>query len=350
MTRCRTILMTFSVALTTSAAAIAATALPASAAIPVPAPAKSQAAAGWLARQLTGRSHFVSVFSGKTYPNQGETIDAIFAFAATGTAADYAGRATTWLEKPSVLSNYIGDGTTESYAGATAKAALAAEVRGDNPASFGGVNLLSRLAALLTKSGRYSDHSSFGDYSNAFSQSLAILAVSRHGKAPVSAVSFLVRSECPNGGFPLYFAQKTCVSDADATGMAVQALLAAGRRIAAQRGLRWLAAAQRANGGFAVSASAAPNANSTGLAGEALAAGGWTKRADLAGKFLLSLQVGCSAKASDRGAIAYDKTGFAESTGVDATAQGLLGVVGVGLAVLSSHGAHDGAPKLGCAS
>ena len=346
MTRCRVLAVTLSI---TSALALASVAAPALATTSAK-PSRGQAAAGWLARQMTGRSHFVTVYKGVSYPNQGETIDAIFAFAATGTASDYAARATTWLEKASVLSGYIGNGTTASYAGATAKVALAAEVRGLNPASFGKVDLLSRLAALLTKSGRYSDHSSYGDYSNAFSQALAILAVSRKGKAPVKAVNFLVRTECTNGGFPLYFAQKTCVSDPDATGMDVQALLAAGRKLAAQRGLRWLAKTQRANGGFASSASAAPNANSTGLAGEALAAGKWARRARLARNFLLGLQVGCSGKASERGAIAYDETGFSASTAPDATAQGVLGVADAGLAVLNSRGAHSGAPRLGCAS
>jgi hypothetical protein len=311
-------------------------------------PGSSQAAAGWLARQMTGRSHFVDVFSGVTYPDQGLTIDAIFAFAATGTATDYGARAVTWLERPGVLSNYIGNGTTESYAGALAKVALAAEVRGLNPASFGQVNLLARLAKLLAKSGRYSDHSTYGDFSNAFSQSLAIIALSRRGHVPAQALNFLVGSQCANGGFPLYFAQKTCVSDPDATGMDVQALIAADRRPAAERGLRWLARTQRANGGFAASASAAPNANSTGLAGEALAAGHWLRRAALARKFLLSLQVGCAGKASQRGAIAYDKTGFARSTAASATAQGILGLADVSLAALSSRGASDGAPRLGC--
>jgi hypothetical protein len=347
MTRCRAVALTFSLTFALASTAIAAPAL----AAPAPAaPTKAQAAAGWLARQMVGRSHFTVTFDGTTFADQGLTIDAIFAFAATGTASDYAARATTWLEKPSVLSGYIGDGKKQSFAGATAKVALAAEVLGVNPASFGQVNLLSRLAALLTKSGRYSDHSSFGDFSNAFSQSLAILAVSRKGTAPASAVNFLVRSECQDGGFPLNFAQKTCVSETDATGMDVQALLAAGRKLAAQRGLRWLAKVQRANGGFSASASAAPNANSTGLAGEALAAGGWPRLAKRAGNFLLSLQVGCSGKASERGAIAFDQTGFAKSTAADATAQGLLGVADVGLAALSSHGAHSGAPRLGCAS
>lgn len=345
MTRRRALILTLPLAFSIYAAAVAGPAMAIAAA-----PAPDQAAAGWLARQMTDRSHFVTVFQGTSFPNQGLTVDAIFAFAATATASDYAARATTWLQRPSVLSGYIGDGKTSSFAGATAKVALAAEVSGQNPASFGKVNLLARLAKLLTKSGRYSDQSSFGDFSNAFSQSLAIIALSRHGKAPGSAVRFLVRSECRDGGFPLDFAQKTCVSDPDSTAMDVQALLAAGRPIAAARGLHWLARAQRPGGGFASSASVAPNANSTGLAGEALAAGRWVHRAALAKKFLLGLQVGCSAKPSHRGAIAFDKTGFAQSTAVTATAQGILGIADIGLSKLSSRGARSGAPRLECSS
>lgn len=341
MTRCRAVTLALVLA-----AAIGSAAAPALAS--APASARSQAAAGWLARQMTGRSHFVSVFGGVTFPNQGLTIDAIFAFAAAGTADGFGARATAWLERPAVLSNYIGNGTTESFAGATAKVALAAEVRGVNPDRFGKVNLLARLARLLTKSGRYSDHSKFGDFSNAFSQSLAILAVSRHGHAPARAVNFLVRSVCGNGGFPLSFGQKTCIADPDATAMVVQALLVAGRTAAAKRGLRWLAATQRPDGGFATTATAAPNANSTGLAGEAFAAANWRHRAALARNFLLSLQVGCSGKARHRGAIAFDKAGFAKSTAVSATAQGILGIADIGLANVSSRGARDGAPTLDC--
>jgi len=314
------------------------------------APARSQAASGWLARQMVRGSHFVTVYSGVSYPAQGETIDALLAFAATKSANGYGARAIAWLERPSVLSNYIGSGT-ESYAGATAKTALAAEVRGINPARFGKVNLIRRLDNLLTKSGRYSDHSVYGDYSNAFSQSLAIIALSRHGGAPAKAVSFLISSECKNGGFPLDFGQKTCVSDTDSTAMDVQALLAAGgHRAAAVRGLTWLKRVQRPAGGLDAAGKKVPNANTTGLAGEAFAAGRWYRNAALAAKFLRSLQVGCSAKPWKRGAIAYDSTGFAESSAVDATAQGILGLADVSLASISARGSRNGDPRLECAS
>jgi hypothetical protein len=235
--------------------------------------------------------------------------------------------------------------------GATAKLALAAEVRGINPARFGKVNLIERLSKLLTKSGRYSDHSVYGDFSNAFSQSLAIIALSRHGGAPAKAVRFLISSECKNGGFPLNFAQKTCVSDTDSTAMDVQALLAAGgHRAAAVRGLTWLKRVQHRNGGLDATGGTVPNANTTGLAGEAFAAARWYHQAALAATFLRHLQVGCSAKFAERGAVAYDSTGFAESTAVDATAQGILGLADISLANISARGSGTGDPRLACAS
>ncbi len=312
-------------------------------------PTRGQAASGWLARQMVHGSHFVTVFSGVSYPAQGETIDALLAFAATKSANAYGARAIAWLEQPSVLSNYIGSGT-ESYAGATAKVALAAEVRGINPARFGKVNLISRLDKLLARSGRYSDHSKFGDFSNAFSQSLAIIALGRRGGAPAKAVSFLISSECRNGGFPLDFGQKKCVSDADSTAMDVQALLAARRRAPAVRGLTWLKRVQLSNGGFKSSGGTEPNANSTGLAGEAFADARWYRNAALAARFLRSLQVGCSAKPWKRGAIAYDSTGFVKSTAIDATAQGILGLADLSLASITARDSSSRAPWLACAS
>jgi hypothetical protein len=354
MTRFRARAAVFLITAAVGCAALTAPALAAQPAAPAKtaAPTRAQAASGWLARQLVKGSHFVTVFDGTTYPAQGETIDALLAFAATKTASGAQTRAIDWLEGSSVLSNYIGAGT-ESYAGATAKTALAAEVAGLNPAKFGKVNLIARLGRLLTKSGRYSDHSAYGDYSNAFSQSLAIIALSRDGGAPAKAVTFLLSTECKNGGFPLDFGQKTCVSDPDSTALAAQALLATGHRAAADRGLWWLAYIQtteKGSGGINATGGTTPNANTTGLAGEAFAAAGWKVPAAKAATFLDSLQRGCSAPAAQHGALAYDKTGFAASTAVDATAQGILGLADIPLATISGHGSAADAPTLGCAS
>ncbi|MFD8749668.1 prenyltransferase/squalene oxidase repeat-containing protein [Kitasatospora sp. NPDC059577] len=339
-----------------------ATVLPAAAAHAAPTPATSApaasasvtvrpdaAAAGWLARQLVDGDHFESVFNGTAYPDQGLTVDAVLAFAASHGSDLAAAKATAWLAKPEIISGYLGDGTTEAYAGATAKLLLAAEVRGENPASFGGVDLPARLRSLRTAEGRFSDRSQWGDYSNAFGQSLALIALHRTpGDAPAAAVDYLANSQCADGGFPVAFGQTTCASDADATALAVQALAATGRTAKANAGLTWLTTHQNADGGFAAAGATASNANTTGLATQALLAGGHFGAGLKGWSRLVKLQQGCAADPAVRGAVAYDATGFTAGTGARATAQAVLGLAGTPLATLSAAGARPDAPTLLC--
>ncbi|MFJ4799253.1 prenyltransferase/squalene oxidase repeat-containing protein [Kitasatospora purpeofusca] len=307
------------------------------------------AAAGWLARQLVNGDHFESVFDGTAYPDQGLTIDAVLAFAAAGSADQAAARATAWLARPDILVGYLGDGTTEAYAGATAKLLLAAEVRGTSPSAFGGVDLPARLRSLLTPSGRFSDRSQWGDYSNAFGQSLALIALQRTpGGAPASAVDFLAAAQCADGGFPIAFGQPTCTADTDATALAAQALAATGRSAKAKAGLDWLTAHQNTDGGFAAAGATTSNANSTGLATSALLPGGRFISGLKGWSSLVKLQQGCSADPAVRGAVAYDASGFNSANATRATAQAVLGLSGQGLAGLSAHGARPSAPTLAC--
>jgi hypothetical protein len=308
---------------------------------------RGDAAAGWLARQLVDGEHFEVVFDGVHFPDQGLTIDAVFAFAATKRSGDYAARATTWLARPEILSGYIGDGVGEAYAGATAKLALAVQVRGGDATLFGGVDLITRLRGLQAPSGRFTDRSAFGDFSNVFGQSFAILALDRTAAgAPAAAVSFLASSRCADGGFPVFFDQATCVSDVDATAMAVQALRAADAFAAAAPGLHWLVSVQTANGGFASGGTV--NANSTGLAAQALFASGRVIAAARALLYLRGLQLDCGAAPADRGAIAFSSAGFDPTTASRATAQGTLGLAGIGFGKLSAAGSAGAAPTLFC--
>ncbi|MFD8322444.1 prenyltransferase/squalene oxidase repeat-containing protein [Kitasatospora purpeofusca] len=307
------------------------------------------AAAGWLARQLVNGDHFESVFDGTAYPDQGLTIDAVLAFAAASSADQAAARATAWLARPDILVGYLGDGTTEAYAGATAKLLLAAEVRGSSPSAFGGVDLPARLRSLLTPSGRFSDRSQWGDYSNAFGQSLALIALQRTpGGAPASAVDYLAAAQCADGGFPIAFGQPTCTADTDATALAAQALAATGRSAKAKAGLDWLTAHQNTDGGFAAAGATTSNANSTGLATSALLPGGRFISGLKGWSSLVKLQQGCSADPAVRGAVAYDASGFNSANATRATAQAVLGLSGQGLAGLSAHGARPSAPTLAC--
>jgi hypothetical protein len=309
---------------------------------------RADAAAGWLARQMVDGDHFEVDFGGQIFPDQGLTVDAVYAFATAKVGDDFAGRAMRWLARPDILTGYIGDGAGESFAGPTAKLALAVQVRGDDPSSFGGADLIARLRALQQPSGRFTDRSAFGDFSNAFSQSLAILALDRTAAGvPAAAAGFLATSRCPDGGYPVQFAQPVCTSEVDATAMAVQALLAAGRVGDAKAGLDWLVSVQGGDGGFASTAGVA-NANSTGLAGQALRAGLRPVAAAKATLFLIGLQVGCGGAATDRGAVALDASGFDPATAARATAQAILGMAGVGFPHLTAHGSRPGAPTLTC--
>lgn len=309
---------------------------------------RGSAASGWLARQMVDGEHFETDFDGVVYPDQGLTIDTVFAFVATHEANDYATRAITWLAEPDILSGYIGDGVSESYAGSTAKLALAVEILHRDPTHFGGVNLISTLRGLRQRTGRFTDRSTFGDFSNTFSQSLAILALARtRDGVPASAATFLAGTRCADGGYPLEFAQPACVSDVDATALAVQALAAAGRSAASAAGVRWLISVQQPDGGFI--GVNVENANSTGLATQALWHAGRFIAAIRATRYLRSLQIGCSGTAANRGAFAANADGFDPSTAPRATAQGTLGLAGVGFADLDSTGFRSGAPVLACA-
>ena len=72
---------------------------------------RADAAAGWLARQMTGGERFEDNFGGFVLPNQNLTVDAVFAFTAAKTAGDYGARAMAWLARPEILTGYVGDGT-----------------------------------------------------------------------------------------------------------------------------------------------------------------------------------------------------------------------------------------------
>lgn len=308
------------------------------------------AAAGWLARQLTDGDHLETSSGGVSYPDQGVTVDAVLAFAAAKVSGAAARRATAWLAEPANLAGYLGDGGTEAYAGPTAKLLLLAEVRGAEVRAFGGVDLPARLLSLLTPSGRFADRSPSGDFSNAFGQSYAILALNRTAvRAPASASAFLVSEQCADGGVPISFGVAPCAGDVDATALAVQALRSAGRTAAASKGIAWLAARQQSGGGLAAGdGTGIPNANSTGLARQAFADAGQVRPALEAAQALVRLQLRCSAPAADRGAVAFDSTGFDPAIAPRATAQAVLSLTGVGLAQLTASGSAPAAPVLAC--
>ena len=254
------------------------------------------------------------------------------------------------------------------YAGPLAKALLAAVVTGADPTAFGGHDLVAELQALETTKGRFSDKSAYGDYSNTIGQSLAVIALSRAGQGlNAPAVQLLLDQQCADGGFRGTIDDKDgCVSDADATAFAVQALLVASDTLicgtaaegltadaaaAAGQGLDLLEDVQDASGGFA-SDEGALNANTTGVAAQAFTAGGRTAAADAARAFLATLQYDDSSPVALRGGIAFSADTRSTTTPSDsdlrATPQAALGLAGGSLVDAVAPGVEGAAPGDTC--
>ena len=292
-----------------------------------------RAAAGWLVTQLE-EGHLTNFGQ----PDWGLTIDALLALEATGADPAAATAVTTEVAAHVRAYNSYDDfGIPDvRIAGATAKLLLAAVAAGRDPHAFGGFDLRAETLDLVagpeagTQQGRVRDQipeaAGGGDFSNTFGQSMAVIGLARSGGVPQPVVDFLIKQQCTAGGFrlnpdvagtpsPSCDAQPDAVLDVDSTAIAVQALLvaadagAARAAEAAAHGATWLAGQQHADGSFGGSGpTAAANSNSTGLAGQALAAAANPAAANRAAAWVAGLQ---RRSAPDAGAIGYDPAAFA---------------------------------------
>ena len=239
-------------------------------------------AADFIARTLaSGDDHYLfpKVEGFPPFPDIGNTIDGVLALDGAGAGSRQADASFAFVEDN--VGNYMGDDFQSTFAGPTAKALLAVLAHGGDPTAFGGIDLLGRLQSTegAVERGRFSDlpvdcGSDQCDFSNTIGQSLAVIALVRAGE-PLStdSVNFLLSQQCADGGFRNDMDAKGCDSDADATAFAAQALIAAASVTAANRALGWLADAQLNNGALK-STDGVANANTTGLAAQAFAAGG----------------------------------------------------------------------------
>ncbi|WFB06249.1 hypothetical protein LRS74_03700 [Streptomyces sp. LX-29] len=303
----------------------------------------ANAAATWMGSKLTDGAHAKG--------DHGLTADIVMGIAATGTGRATAAKATDWLADNAEA--YVTRGTPgKVFAGGTAKLALVAVIEGRDPRKFGGVDLVATLSGRLQDNGRFTDDLPGGDMSNQFTQSLAILALQRTGGLPAKAVDFLAASRCADGGFPLFFKSDPakCRSHTDSTGLAVQALLGAGRTADAKPALDWLEKQQLPDGGFGDNSFGAGtgNSNTTALDVQALVAGG---RIEAAGKgiaWLRSRQLGCSAPAADRGAVGYLEPKI-DGSELRATAQAVPALAAVSLAQVDGTKGADVLEPIACA-
>jgi hypothetical protein len=257
-------------------------------------------------------------------PDWGLTVDTLYMLAATGKPAKARAIGRVLAKKAGAYTTSSFGDTTYESAGATAKVLLASQVVGQGK-TLGGTDYRKALLSFAQPNGRLADRNSDGtDYSNTFGQAIGVIALSRSGRAPQATVRFLLRQQCAAGFFTLTpTGNQTCdkagsPASVDATAYAVQALYAATKQgkatVPARRitkAVRWLAGVQRANGSFGSDdAIRTSNANSTGLAAQALADAGRTKAVKKARAWIRTVQItrGSAGQAAEAiGAIAYDR-------------------------------------------
>ncbi len=324
---------------------------PAHAATPPPVDARATAAVDWLSHELAANGDAMPSPYSPDAKDWGLTIDSLLALVASGRGTSATAIATTDQLATHVASYVSGvdfEAPDDRYAGAIGKALLAATVQGRDPQAFGGWDLeqeaRDRMQTTGDQTGRFSDKSSYGDYSNGFGQALTILGLTRTKQgAPAAAIQYLLAQQCPGGGFRLYY-DKTpgCASDAeadtDATAFALQALVdhfPAGKLSdpptndelvfpAVPKAVTWLEQHQQADGGFGgTGPTAAVNASTTGVSGQALHAHKQATPAAGAQTFVAAHQLtatNAGAASADVGAIAYTDgaLGTAETDGISA--------------------------------
>jgi hypothetical protein len=289
---------------------------------------RAKQAGHWLDSQVTrGRVH-----NGQyDFDDWGLTIDTAFALAAIGGHHQTLHAMTAAIQRHYFKSYATFNG--DKSAGPMAKSLLAAEVLGKNPRKFGGHNLRKAVLSLVApgsagfEAGRVRDTGDT-DFSNTFAQAYAVIGLARSGGARPSTVHYLLKQQCSEGYFRLTeVAGESCdqsasAADVDATALAIQALKAAsshGLAIPARvvgRAANWLEDAQRKNGSFRGGTSTpGPNANSTGLAAQALhSVPGHKAEVRKAARYIHSIQItrkrAHGAATRDIGAIAYDRAGL----------------------------------------
>jgi hypothetical protein len=154
------------------------------------------------------------------------------------------------------------------------KLAAAVAAAGEDPRSFGGVDLAARIAARRNESGTYG---SGGTWDTAW----ALIGLAAAGEpVPAAGLTGLVAAASPAGGWG--FGAAASEPDPDSTGLALQALSAGGLPVshtAVTAALDWLDAGQGADGGWGHEPDAPSNANSTAYALQGLLAVGEDPRA-----------------------------------------------------------------------
>jgi hypothetical protein len=296
-------------------------------------------AASWIADHLQNgviRDSYIDFNTGEPveFDELGLTMDAAMSYVAVGGHAGTVATIKAALE-PRITETYDSFGTT--YTGSAAKAAVYTKLVGGDPTDVDGTNLVTvvedNTATDAPIAGRIQNvNDSFGD-TNTFGQAFAVRALAEAGSDKAAdAEAFLLEQQCDAGFFRLNptadkeaedqtceggIASEDSAPDTDATAIAMiqlEALATKSQAVtdALADARDWLLSEQLADGSFGGGpTTSAPNANSTGLAGLALAGVGETAAAKAAAIWVRSLQadeVGActSALSTETGGLGYD--------------------------------------------
>lgn len=287
----------------------------------------------WLKAQLTDGILHNEEYD---YDDLGLSADVAFALDAVGGQDATVTQIVDAVEP--VAESWVGGFTPgRVYAGSLAKMVSVVQAAGQDPEAFNGTDQVSRLEGLVSSTapltGRLEDAGVVvgdpydADYVNVIGQSFAARALTAAGSSrAAAATSFLLDQQCNDGFFRASLtADKTqadqgCVDgthtgSVDTTALAVINILdtpgaSTTAKGAAALAATWLKGQQAADGSFTAGGPEGYNANSTGLAGWALAEAGHDVAATKAASWLRGLQVSdlapCTTTlAAQNGAIVY---------------------------------------------
>lgn len=224
-------------------------------------------ALSWLKTQQNDDGGFGSGFAPGSAV--GSTADAVIAITSGGQDAS------AWNKRGKSPIDYLSaqvSGGKVTLPGDIAKTILAAVASGQNPRAFGGQSLIANLNTHLDAStGLYS--------ASMFDQALAILALRNAGEpVPEAAVTALLGAQTVEGGWAFTGDTSAGAADSNTTSLAVQALVAVGRKDATGRALDYFRRVQNSDGGWTYQVPSAfgtdTDANSTALGAQAVLAVG----------------------------------------------------------------------------
>lgn len=228
------------------------------------------AAVGWLVTtHQNDDGGYTSFSSGaNVFPSDvGGTVDAILAIGSAGynpagNAPSHTTNPISYLRNnPTAISAYA-----QQSGGTNGKLIQALVTAGQDPYDFASYNLVISLTNHLSPTGQYNANT-------AFDQSLAMLALAAvREPIPMTATQWLMNLQAVDGSWDDGFGT---TQNADATAMAVMALVAAGEPVGGASlmdATQFFANAQLPSGGWEYGAGFGENVNSTGLVLQALSA------------------------------------------------------------------------------